>query len=51
MEGVRNVLKVSELHKGVKYRVYQESPHGKYEVLGYDVESVKKDWDKFRFTV
>ena len=32
MEGVRNVLKVSELNNNVKERVYQESLHGKYEV-------------------
>ena len=32
MEGVRNVLKVSELNHSVKERAYQESLHGKYEV-------------------
>ena len=32
MEGVRNVLKVSELNYSVKERAYQESLHGKYEV-------------------
>ena len=34
MEGVRNVLKVSELNNSVKERAYQESLHGKYEVWG-----------------
>ena len=32
MEGVRNVLKVSELNNSVKERAYQESLRGKYEV-------------------
>ena len=32
MEGVRNVLKVSELNNSVKERAYQESLHLKYEV-------------------
>ena len=32
MEGVRNVLNVSELNHSVKERAYQESLHGKYEV-------------------
>ena len=32
MEGVRNVLKVSELNNRVKERAYQESLRGKYEV-------------------
>ena len=32
MEGVRNVLKVSELNNSVKERAYQESLLGKYEV-------------------
>ena len=31
MEGVRNVLKVSELNNSVKERAYQESLRGKYE--------------------
>ena len=49
MEGVRNVLKVSELHHSVKERAYQESLHGKYEVWrGGEVESVEKEWEKFR---
>ena len=32
MEGVRNVLKVSELNHSAKERAYQESLRGKYEV-------------------
>ena len=41
MEGVRNVLKVSELNNSVKERSYQESLFGKYEVWrGGEVESV-----------
>ena len=32
MEGVRNVLKVSELNHGVKERAYQERLRGKFEV-------------------
>ena len=49
MEGVRNVLKVSELNHSVKVRAYQESLHGKYEVwIGGEVESVEKEWEKFR---
>ena len=32
MEGMRNVLKVSELNNRVKERAYQESLRGKYEV-------------------
>ena len=48
MEGVRNVLKVSELNHSVKERSYQESLHGKYEVWrGGEVESVE-EWEKFR---
>ena len=40
MEGVRNVLKMSELNNSVKERVYQESLHEKYEVWeGGEVES------------
>ena len=47
MEGVRNVLKVSELNHRVKERAYQESLHGKYEVWrGGEVESVEKEWKK-----
>ena len=34
MEGVRNVLKVSELNHSVKERAYQESLRGKYETCG-----------------
>ena len=38
MEGVRNVLKVSELNKIVKQLTHQEGLCGKYEVLrGGDV--------------
>ena len=49
MEGVRNVLKVSELNHSVKERAYQESFRGKYEVWrGGEVESVEKEWEKFR---
>ena len=49
MEGVRNVLKVSELNHSVKERTYQESLRGKYEVWrGGEVESVEKEWEKFR---
>ena len=32
IEGVRNVLKVSELNHGVKERLYHERFRGKYEV-------------------
>ena len=47
MEGVRNVLKVSELNNRVKDRAYQESLCGKYEVWrGGEVESVEKEWGK-----
>ena len=49
MEGVRNVLKVSELNNIVKERAYQESLCGKYEVWrGGEVESVEQEWEKFR---
>ena len=49
MEGVGNVLKVSELNISVEERAYQESLHGKYEVWrGGEVESVEKEWEKFR---
>ena len=34
LEGMRKVLKVSELNHSVKERVYQESLHRKYEVWG-----------------
>ena len=45
MEGVRIVLKVSELNHSVKERAYQERLHGKYEVWrGGEVESVEKEW-------
>ena len=49
MDGVRNVLKVSELNNRVKQRAYQESLCGKYEVWrDGEVESVEKEWEKFR---
>ena len=49
MECVRNVLKVSELNHSVKERAYQESLRGIYEVWkGGEVESVEKEWEKFR---
>ena len=49
LEGVRNVLKVSELNNSVKERAYQESLRGKYEMgRGGEVESVEKEWKKFR---
>ena len=51
MEGVRNVLKVSELNNSVKERTFQKSLRGKYEVWkGGEVEisSVEREWEKFR---
>ena len=46
MEGVRNVLKVSELNNSVKEKAYQDSLRRKYEVLrGGEVESVEKEWE------
>ena len=43
MEGVRNVLKVSELNNSVKDKAYQENLHLKYDVLrGGEFESVEK---------
>ena len=49
MEGMRCVLKVSELNHSVKERAFQESLRGKYEVWrGGEVESVEKEWEKFR---
>ena len=43
LEGVKNVLKVSELNNSVKDRPYQESLRGKYEVgRGGEVESAEK---------
>ena len=48
MEGVRNVLKMSELNNSVKERAYQESLRLKYEVWRVvEVESVEKEWEKF----
>ena len=47
LEGVRNVLTVSELNNSVKERAYQESLRGKYEVWrSGEVESVEKEWEK-----
>ena len=49
MEGLRNVLKVSELNHSVKKMAYQESLRLKYEVWrGGEVESAEKEWEKFR---
>ena len=49
MEGVGNVLKVTELNHSVKERAYQEGLQGKYGVWrGGEVESVEKEWEKFR---
>ena len=48
MEGLRNVLKASELHKIAKEWVYQESLHGKCEGSRSDLESLEKEWKKFR---
>ena len=49
MEGVRNVLKVSELNHSVKKMAYQESLHEKYDLgRGGEVERVEKEWEKFR---
>ena len=49
MEGVRNVLKVSELNHSVKETAYQESLRVKYGVCrGGEVESVEKELEKFR---
>ena len=46
---MRNVLKVCELNHSVKDRSYQEGLRGKYEVWrGGEVESVEKQWEKFR---
>ena len=48
MEGMRNVLKVSELNHSVKETAYQENLRVKYEVYrGGEVESVEKAWEKF----
>ena len=44
MEGVRNVLKVSELNHSVKETAYQEILRVKYEVCrGGEVESVENE--------
>ena len=44
MEGVRNVLKVSELNHSIKERAYKESLRGKYEVW----RGGEKEWEKLR---
>ena len=44
MEGVRNVLKVSELNNSVKERAYQESMRGNYEVW----RGGEREWEKLR---
>ena len=41
MEGVKNMLKVSELNNSVKVRAYQESLHGKYKVWKWSGKSSK----------
>ena len=46
MEGVRNVLKVSELNNSVKERAYQENLREKYEA--WSGGEVQKEWEKFR---
>ena len=52
IKGVINVLKVSEWNKSVNKRIFPESLLGKYEVLRcWNVESVQKDWAKFKATV
>ena len=49
LEGVRNVLTVSEMNNRIKERAYQETFGGKYEVWrGGEVESVEEEWEKFR---
>ena len=48
MDGVINVLKVSELNNSVKENAYQESLLGQYEVWrDGEVESVENEWEKF----
>ena len=42
-------MKVSELNHSVKETAYQESLGVKYKVCrGGEVESVEKEWEKFR---
>ena len=49
LEGVRNVLKVSELNNSVKEMAFQESLRRKYEAWrGEEVQSVEKELEKFR---
>ena len=41
---------MTELNHSVKERAYQERLHGKYEVWrGGEVESMEKEWEKFRY--
>ena len=43
------MFKVSELNNSVKESAFQETLHGQYEVWrGGEVESVEKEWEKFR---
>ena len=48
MEGVRNVLKVSELNNRVKRRAYQESSHRKYKVWRGGEVKIVEEFEKFR---
>ena len=51
MEGVRNILKVSELNHSDKEMAYQENLHVKYKVCrDGEVESVEKCGGSVRFT-
>ena len=51
MEGVRNLLKMSELNNILKGKTYQQSLHGKYEVWrGGEVESVEKEGKVQRYS-
>ena len=46
MEGVRNVLMVSELNNRINERSCQESLRGKYKVWRCEeVETVEKEWE------
>ena len=49
IDGVRSVLKVSQLNKSVKEQAYQEILSLKYEVLrDGDVKNVEKEWEELR---
>ena len=50
MEGVRNVLKVSELNMSMKERAYQKSLRGKQllKLRDWDVEIMEKEREEFR---